>query len=90
REPDTTMLMMALDSLPPTAFDLGMYGWTPTLEFTGHIRRRPEPGWLLVSASSENVDDRMMEEDARIWDSSGALVAQSRQLCGVPRPRPRD
>ncbi|MEO7132256.1 MAG: thioesterase family protein, partial [Dermatophilaceae bacterium] len=42
REPDTTMLMMALDSLPPTAFDLGMYGWTPTLEFTGHIRRRPE------------------------------------------------
>ncbi len=49
REPDTTLLMMALDALPPVAFDLGILGWTPTLEFTGHIRRRPEPGWLRVA-----------------------------------------
>ena len=83
REPDTTLLMMALDALPPVAFDLGLLGWTPTLEFTGHIRRRPAPGWLRVSLSSENVGGGMMEEDARIWDSAGALVAQSRQLCGV-------
>ena len=83
REPDTTLLMMALDSLPPVAFDLGILGWTPTLEFTGHVRRRPAPGWLKVSLSSENVGGGMMEEDASIWDSTGALVAQSRQLCGV-------
>jgi acyl-CoA thioesterase len=83
REPDTTLLMMALDALPPVAFDLGILGWTPTLEFTGHIRRRPAPGWLQVSLSSENVGGGMMEEDASIWDSTGALVAQSRQLCGV-------
>jgi acyl-CoA thioesterase len=83
REPDTTMLMMALDALPPVAFDLGILGWTPTLEFTGHIRRRPATGWLQVSLSSENVGGGMMEEDASIWDSTGALVAQSRQLCGV-------
>jgi hypothetical protein len=36
-----------------------------------------------VSLSSENVGGGMMEEDASIWDSTGALVAQSRQLCGV-------
>jgi len=83
REPDTTLLMMALDALPPVAFDLGILGWTPTLEFTGHIRRRPAAGWLQVSLSSENVGGGMMEEDASIWDSTGALVAQSRQLCGV-------
>lgn len=88
REPDTTLLMMALDALPPVAFDLGMFGWTPTLEFTGHIRRRPAPGWLQVSLSSENVGGGMMEEDARIWDSGGDLVAQSRQLCGVRPSQP--
>jgi acyl-CoA thioesterase len=83
REPDTTMLALALDAFPPVAFDLGLYGWTPTLEFTGHIRRRPAPGWLRVVLSTENLGGEMMEEDARIWDSTGALVAQSRQLCGV-------
>ncbi len=86
RDPDTTMLMMALDALPPVAFDLGMLGWTPTLEFTGHIRRRPAPGWLLVSLASENVGGGLMEEDAKIWDSAGQLVAQSRQLCGYRMP----
>lgn len=87
REPDTTLLLLALDALPPVAFDLGLFGWTPTLEFTGHVRRRPAPGWLRVALSSENLGGGMMEEDARIWDSTGALVAQSRQLCGV-RPTP--
>ena len=88
REPDTTMLLMALDALPPVAFDLGLLGWTPTLELTAHVRRRPEPGWLRVALSSENLGGGMMEEDARIWDSAGNLVAQSRQLCGV-RPARR-
>jgi acyl-CoA thioesterase len=89
RDPDTTMLLLALDALPPVAFDLGLFGWTPTLEFTGHVRRRPAPGWLRVALSSENLGGGMMEEDATIWDSTGALVAQSRQLCGV-RPAPTD
>lgn len=83
REPDTTMLALALDAFPPVAFDLGLYGWTPTLEFTGHIRRRPAPGWLRVVLTTENVGGGLMEEDRRIWDSTGSLVAQSRQLCGV-------
>jgi acyl-CoA thioesterase len=83
REPDTTLLAWALDAFPPVAFDLGLYGWTPTLEFTGHIRRRPAPGWLRVALSTENYAGGMLEEDARIWDSDGNLVAQSRQLCGV-------
>ena len=86
REPDTTMLMMALDAMPPVAFDLGLFGWTPTLEFTGHVRRRPEPGWLRIALSTENLGGGMLEEDAVIWDSAGNLVAQSRQLCGVRMP----
>ncbi len=87
REPDTTTLMMALDAMPPVAFDLGLFGWTPTLEFTGHVRRRPEPGWLRVALSTENLGGGMLEEDAMIWDSAGNFVAQSRQLCGVRTDR---
>lgn len=87
REPDTTTLMWALDAFPPVAFDLGIFGWAPTLEFTGHIRRRPEPGWLRVVISSDTLTGDIMEEDARIWDSAGNLVAQSRQLASV-RPQP--
>ncbi len=85
REPDTTMLMWALDAFPPVAFDLGIFGWAPTLEFTGHIRRRPEPGWLRVVISSDTMTGDLMEEDATIWDSAGNVVAQSRQLASVRR-----
>jgi acyl-CoA thioesterase len=83
REPDTTVLMLALDAMPPVAFDLGIFGWTPTLEFTGHVRARPAPGWLQVSLTSAHLGGGTLEEDATIWDSTGRLVAHSRQLCGV-------
>ncbi len=86
RAPDPVMLLLALDALPPVAFDLGLLGWTPTLEFTGHVRARPAPGWLQVALSSENLSGGLMEEDARVWDSTGRFVAQSRQLCGVRLP----
>lgn len=86
REPDAVMLLLALDSLPPVAFDLGIPGWAPTLEFTAHVHARPAPGWLRLQVTSHVLAGSMMEEDARVWDSTGALVAQSRQLCGVRLP----
>ena len=88
REPDPLMLLFALDALPPVAFNLGILGWAPTLEFTGHVRGRPAPGWLQVSLSSQNVTAGLMEEDAVVWDSQGRFVAQSRQLCGIRTPSP--
>lgn len=87
REPDPVMLLFALDALPPVAFDLGILGWAPTLEFTGHVRARPAPGWLRVELTSRNVTTGLMEEDAVVWDSTGRFVAQSRQLCGIRTPR---
>ena len=86
REPDPVMLLFALDALPPVAFNLGILGWAPTLEFTGHVRGRPAPGWLRVSLSSQNITAGLMEEDAMVWDSEGRFVAQSRQLCGIRTP----
>ena len=40
-----------------------------------------------VQLRTENVAGGLMEEDARIWDSEGNLVALSRQLCGWRVPR---
>ncbi len=86
RPVDALSLLFFLDALPPVAFDLGILGWAPTLEFTGHVRARPADGWLLVEASTDTVTASVMEEDARIWDSTGRLVAQSRQLAGIRLP----
>jgi acyl-CoA thioesterase len=80
---DPLALLLASDVLPPTAFDLGMRGWVPTVELTVHVRARPAPGPLLVALSTRNHAGGHLEEDAEIWDSAGRLVAQSRQLARV-------
>ncbi|MFC1420310.1 thioesterase family protein [Streptacidiphilus cavernicola] len=85
RQPDPLMLLLAVDVLPPVTFDLGLPGWTPTLELTAHVRARPVPGWLRVTHSTRNLAGGFLEEDAEVWDESGRLVAQSRQLAAVPR-----
>ena len=87
REPDLLSLLLAVDALPPVTFDLGLYGWTPTLELTVHLRAHPAPGWLAVVHSTKNFAGGLLEEDAEVWDSTGRLVAQARQLARAPRPR---
>ncbi|GAB2876626.1 thioesterase family protein [Nocardioides pacificus] len=87
REPDPISLLLVLDALPPVTFDLGMPGWAPTLELTAHIRATPAPGWLKVRHATRNMAGGMFEEDCEIWDSTGRLVAQSRQLARQPRSR---
>lgn len=87
REPDPLMLLLAVDALPPVTFDLGLPGWAPTIELTVHLRARPAPGWLRVVHSTSNFAGGFLEEDAEVWDSTGRLVAQSRQLARAPRSR---
>ena len=87
REPDPLMLLLAVDALPPVAFELGLPGWTPTLELTAHVRARPAPGWLRVSLASRTMSGGYLEEDAEVWDSTGRLVALSRQLARATTPR---
>ena len=71
---------------PVVTLDLGLRGWTPTLQLTAHLRAVPAPGWLLLSHATRNFAGGLLEEDAEVWDSSGRLVAQSRQLARAPRP----
>ncbi|MDX3313789.1 thioesterase family protein [Streptomyces sp. NPDC054884] len=83
REPDPLSLLLAVDALPPTAFEIGLRGWVPTVELTVHIRCRPAPGPLRVSIVTRNLTGGFLEEDAEVWDSADRLVAQSRQLARV-------
>ncbi|MEU0734464.1 thioesterase family protein, partial [Streptomyces lavendulocolor] len=85
REPDPLSLLLTVDALPPTSFELGLTGWTPTVELTTHIRCRPAPGPLRVSITTRNLAGGFLEEDAEVWDSADRLVAQSRQLARAPR-----
>jgi acyl-CoA thioesterase len=87
REPDPLLLLLAVDALPPVAFELGLPGWTPTLELTAHVRARPVPGWLRVSLTNRTLTGGFMEEDAEVWDSEGRLVALSRQLARASAPQ---
>ncbi len=86
RDPDVTMLPLAVDALMPVSFDLGVAGWAPTLELTGQVLGRPAPGWLRAELTTDTVVGGFYVEDASVWDSTGRLVARSRQLAGVRMP----
>jgi len=83
---DTVGLLCAVDAFPPTIFNTEMPpAWTPTVELTAHVRAHPEPGWLRCRFSTRFVTGDFLEEDGEVWDATGRLVAQSRQLALVPR-----
>ena len=86
RAPDALACLLMADAFPPAVFGLlGAVGWVPTIELTVHLRRRPAPGWLLGQFWSHDLSDGRVIEDGALWDSSGQLVVQSRQLALVRR-----
>jgi acyl-CoA thioesterase len=78
--PDPWSLILASDSGPPTVFNLSKYGWAPTVELTTLVRGLPAPGWLQCESRCNVLADGWFDEECTIWDSTGRLVAQSRQL----------
>jgi hypothetical protein len=85
REPDPLALVTFADVLPPTIWSMGRMGWAPTVQLQVLVRALPAPGWCLVEARASEVAGGWLDEDYRIWDSTGRLVAQSRQLARAPR-----
>ncbi len=81
RPVDSISLVLFADAFPPSVFSLlGTIGWVPTLELTVHVRRRPAPGWVRARFTTEDLSNGMLVENGDLWDSTGRLVARSRQL----------
>ncbi|GAA4909882.1 acyl-coenzyme A thioesterase PaaI-like protein [Nonomuraea thailandensis] len=85
QDPDPYVLAMAVDALPPVVFSAGGRGWAPTVDLTWHLRALPAPGWLTLLGSGRLVSDGWFDEEVEVRDSTGRLVAQSRQLARVGR-----
>lgn len=84
RAPDVLACLLMADAFPPAVFGvLGMVGWVPTIELTVHVRRRPAPGWMLGRFQSHDLSNGRVIEDGALWDATGQLVVQSRQLALV-------
>jgi acyl-CoA thioesterase len=88
RPTDTLALLLLADAFPPAVFNAGLpVEWVPTVQLTVHVRGRPAPGWLRGRFRSRAITGGYLEEDGELWDAAGRLVAQSRQLAALPRPR---
>ncbi len=80
-DPSTLSLPCFLDTFPPSLMALvGNTGWVPTIELTTHVRRAPKPGWLKARFECDDLHNGRMIETGALWDSSGAIVARSRQI----------
>ena len=87
RAVDPLFLLCVADALPPVTLDLGIPGWVPTVELTVHVRAVPVDGWLRVVQRARLVSGGWLDEECEVWDSSGALVAQARQLAAYREGR---
>jgi hypothetical protein len=85
-EVDVEALLLACDIAPPTVFHLGHRGWAPTVELSCLLRGEPKPGWLAFEAKATLVAGDWFDEESTVWDSTGRVVAQSRQLALVAAP----
>jgi hypothetical protein len=79
-QPDPLFALVAGDVSMPVTFNLGRFGWSPTVQLTALLRARPAPGWLRVQVESRAVHGQWFDEDATVIDSAGRLVCQCRQL----------
>ncbi len=81
RPNDVLSLGLFADAFPPAVLiPRPDSGWIPTVELTSHIRAEAAPGWIRAQITTENIRGGTMIENARLWDETNTLVAESRQL----------
>jgi acyl-CoA thioesterase len=80
-DPTPLALTLFADVFPPALYPLmGRVGWVPTIELTVQVRRLPTPGWVLARFECDDLTGGRMIETGSLWDSTGTLVARTRQL----------
>lgn len=81
----TALMPLVADSLPPSLFNTGKYlGPLPTIELTVHTHARPSPGPVAARFRTDHAGPWFVGEDGWISDSSGRLIAVSRQIAVLP------
>jgi hypothetical protein len=83
-QPDLLFGLLTGDVAMPVTFNLGWFGWAPTVQLTALLRARPANGWLRLLVEAKAVHGRWFDEDALVVDSTGRLVCQARQLVLSP------
>jgi len=79
RPQDALSLIFMADAAPPTVVELGELA-SVTVDLTVMVRALPAKGWLTMRKQGKNLVDGYFEEDVTMWDSTGSVVATSRQL----------
>ncbi|HZK36732.1 MAG TPA: thioesterase family protein [Aeromicrobium sp.] len=79
RDADVFASALLVDAFPPPIFELGHAG-SLTIQLTVHFHGTPAPGWIASRITTRHVLNGYNDEDCELWDSTGRLVAQSRQF----------
>jgi hypothetical protein len=82
-DPDPVTPLLVADILPATIQTLGWAGWAPTVQMTTYLRAAPAPGPLAVAVTGRLLSPPWFDEVSDVYDSTGRLVAQGRQLAMV-------
>lgn len=97
RPVDAAVLALMVDALfPAMFFRKGPPHLYPTVDLTVHLRNAVDPGyddWCLAHVATRTAAQGFIEEDCDLYDRSGALLAQARQLAlmvplASPSPSP--
>ena len=86
---DAPLVAALTDAWLPAAFvRVSEPVMAPTLDLTIHFRAPlPADGWALLVMRTGVGAGGVWEEDGEVWSHDGVLLAQSRQLAIVRRPR---
>lgn len=78
-DPTLVSLAFVVDCATPVVAELGRRT-SSTVQLTVHLREHPAPGPLACRVRTRHLGHGLHEEDFDVWDSTGVLCAQSRQL----------
>ena len=86
RKVDPLALTLFCDAFPPAVFNLfGAPGWVPTVQMSFYLRGLPDGEPVAGEFVTREIHHGLFEEDGSMWNASGELVAQSRQIAMLPR-----
>ena len=87
RDADPTLLLAAWDVLPPSTWARHVFAGTPTVSSQVVLYPGDAVGALVVEARCETLRSGIIDETARVWDSTGRLIASARQTAILALPR---